>query len=183
MKMPGASPVLLMSWVIAQHVGAAVFSSVAGRMADAVGTRASLRLLTCCSVIAPAVALLISAYGSTHWFSMTFFWIGVVPVTYRMLMNYTLELIHRSHHPEYLSTLTFCMALPFLLSPLAGALVSWLGYVVPFVAVICITSIGAWQTWLMSEPRHPDFVPALIPSSDSAEPVTSVKAEPEILPP
>ncbi|MBL8819245.1 MAG: MFS transporter [Planctomyces sp.] len=154
MKMPGSAPVLLMSWVIAQHVGAAVFSSISGRIADAFGTRASLRLLTSFSMIAPILALITARWGKVDWFAATFFWIGVVPVTYRMLMNHTLELIHREHHPGYLSTLTFCMAVPFFLSPLVGGLVSWFGYTVPFLVVAVITGVGAWQTWLMAEPRH-----------------------------
>ncbi len=158
LSLPNATPVLLMNWVVAQHLGAALFSSVSGRLADRVGTRAALRFLTASAAIAPLLALGLAKWASTAWFSVAFFWIGLVPVTFRMQINYALEIVPRSQHPAYISTMTLAMAIPFLLSPVIGAMIQELGFTIPFVIIAIIVGIAAIRTWTMPEPRHPDFV-------------------------
>ncbi len=157
MQLSGATPVLLMVWVIAQHLGAATFSTVSGRMADRLGTRAALRFLTGAACLAPLLALSLAAWAPVSYYCLAFFWIGIVPVTFRMQVSYTLEIVPRSQHPAYISTLTLCMAVPFLLSPLIGAMVQWLGFTFPFVVVALIVGLAARRTWTMPEPRHPEF--------------------------
>jgi MFS family permease len=153
LSLPGASKSCLMDWVIAQHVGAALFSSISGPLADRFGTRASLRLLILAALFAPLLAIGLAQLGTVKWYWMTFFWIGLVPVTIRMLMNYTIEIVHRGRHPAYLSTLNLCMAVPFLLSPVIGGFVHWFGYKVPFLGVSAVVAVAAILTWTMKEPR------------------------------
>jgi MFS family permease len=145
---------VLMDWVIAQHLGAVCFSMASGFLADRFGTRAALRLLLPCAAFAPVLAILLEMHASPRWFWITFFWIGLVPVTLRVLVNYLIEIVTRDKHPEYISTLNLCMAAPFLCSPLLGALVDWTGHVLPFLIVAAAVGLGAVLTLVMQEPRH-----------------------------
>ena len=149
----GRSRTVLMHWVVAQHIGAACFSAASGFLADRTGVRAALRLLLPCAACAPLLAAALARYAPPHWYWITFFWIGLVPVTLRMQVNYAIEITGRQRHPEYISTLNLCMALPFLASPLIGGLVDWVGHELPFFAVSVIVGSGAALTWTMTEPR------------------------------
>lgn len=75
-------------------------------------------------------------------------------MTLRVLVNYVIEIATRDKHPEYISTLNLCMAVPFLCSPLLGALVDWTGHVLPFLIVAFAVGIGAVLTLTMQEPRQ-----------------------------
>jgi len=154
LSLSGASRTYLMDWVIAQHVGAAVFSSIAGFLADRFGTRSALRLLISAAVFAPLIAIGLAGLGTVKWYWITFLWIGLVPVTLRMQINYAIEIVGRQKHPAYISTLNLCMAVPFLLSPLVGGFVSWFGHKAPFLAVSGLITIAAMLTWTMKEPRN-----------------------------
>lgn len=153
LSLSGASKSCLMDWVIAQHIGAAIFGSISGLLADRFGTRAALRLLILSALFAPVLAIGLAEMGSVKWYWITFFWIGLVPVTIRMLMNYAIEIVHRGRHPAYLSTLNLCMAVPFLFSPLVGGFVNWFGHRVPFLGVSAVVALAAVLTWTMKEPR------------------------------
>lgn len=155
-SLDGYTPACLMDWVIAQHIGAAVFSSIAGTLADRFGTRASLRFLISCAVAAPLLALSLAQLGTVRWYWITFAWIGLVPVALRMQVHHALEITQRSEHPASLSTLNLCMALPFLASPLVGGCVDGFGFVGPFLSVSGIVFVAALLTWTMSEPRETD---------------------------
>lgn len=145
---------VLMHWVIAQHIGAVCFSLASGFLSDRFGTRSALRLLLPCAALAPVLAIVLAEYAPSHWFWITFFWIGLVPVTLRMQVNYAIEIVNRERHPEYISTLNLCMAIPFLCSPLIGGIVDMFGYRMPFLLVSVIVGTGAVLTWTMREPRH-----------------------------
>jgi MFS family permease len=160
----GASRSVLMDWVVAQHLGAVCFSMASGFLADRFGTRSALRLLLPCAAAAPLLALLLERYAPTGWYWITFFWIGLVPVTLRVQVNYVIEIVSRERHPEYISTLNLCMAIPFLCSPLLGALVDWTGHRIPFLLVAAIVGTGAALTWTIREPRELESTAGL-PSS------------------
>jgi len=158
-EQPGYEGQMLMVWVIAQHLAVAVFSWITGRMADRLGNRSALRWLSFASIFAPLLPLVLNAAGAADWYWLTFVWLGLVPVTYRMQLNYVLELTDRSRHPIYVSTVVLCMAIPIVLSPLVGDLVHRIGYVIPFCG-IALLLIAAWGlTLTMVEPRSPDFKP------------------------
>jgi predicted MFS family arabinose efflux permease len=161
-NMHGYSGQMLMVWVVAQNLSAALFSWMSGRIADQRGTRSALRWLTFFAMFTPLLALLMQRHATADWYWLTFAWLGVVPVTYRMQLNYALELTERARHPIYVSTVVLCMAAPIVLSPLVGELVARTGYVVPFCGIALVVA-GSWLLSLsMAEPRHDSFVPAVI---------------------
>lgn len=144
---------MLMTWVICQNLGAAIFSWIAGRIADARGTRSALRMLTLAAVFSPLLPLLLRISGTADWYWLTFLWLGTVPVTFRMTMNYVLELTEPSQHPIYISTAAMCTTPVIFLSPLAGAMISRVGYAMPFLLVSAAAGIAWMMTLLIVEPR------------------------------
>ena len=142
-----------MVWVIVQNLSAALFSWFSGRIADRRGTRSALRWLTFLAMFAPGASLLLGSHLPAAWFWLSYILLGAVPVSYRMLLNYTLELTNRENHPIYVSTVVLSMAPPILLSPPVGELVDQIGYTIPFLA-ISIVLFGAWlMTLRVIEPR------------------------------
>ena len=152
--MPGFEGNMLMIWVIVQHIAAAVFSWLSGRVADRHGNRKAIRWLAFFGTATPMVPLLISMNGLSGWFWLTFAWLGIIPVTFRMFLNYALELTTRDKHPIYVSTVVFSMAPPILLSPLIGEVVQQIGYVGPFALISAVVFIAWLMTLSMIEPRH-----------------------------
>lgn len=164
--MSGYEGNMLMVWVIVQNISAAVFSWGSGRIADRHGNRKAIRWLTFFAVAAPGIPLLISTYDLSGWFWLTFVWLGVVPVTYRMFLNYALELTSRDQHPIYVSTVVFSMAPPILFSPLIGEFVQRIGYFAPFVLISTLVFAAWLMTLTMIEPRSDSFQPANTRSDD-----------------
>ncbi len=148
---------MLMIWVVAQNLSAAGFSWVSGWLADKNGTRSALRWMTFFSMFAPLLALLLDevAVAGTYW--LAFALLGAVPVTYRMFLNYALELTDRARHPIYVSTVVLCMAPPIVLSPLVGEVVDRSGYVGPFVAISVIVGAAWIMTLRIIEPRSKEI--------------------------
>lgn len=145
---------MLLYWVIAQNLSAALFSWLSGRLADARGTRSALRWLILCAAFAPGGALVLAEYTDANWFWLAYFLLGAVPVSFRMFLNYALELTERQNHPIYVSTVVLCMAPPILLSPFVGMLVAEIGYLEPFL-IISVVVVLAWvMTLMIIEPRH-----------------------------
>jgi MFS family permease len=143
-------------WVIVQNVGTAIFSMVAGPLADRRGTRMTLRLLIASAGCVPLVAIALAHVPAVgRWlYSLVFVLVGLTPITFRILTYYVLEATEPENHPRYLSTLTFCLALPSLASPLVGRLLD----VVGFEAVFCGISMVVLASWCLTfrliEPRH-----------------------------
>jgi predicted MFS family arabinose efflux permease len=148
----------LMIWVVVQNAGAGIFSLLAGAVADRFGNRLAIRILVFVSAITPIWALLVTraepAVGrSLFW--VTFFFLGLIPVTLKALANYALEIAPRhDDHPRYVSTLSLCLAVPFSLSPLAGWLVDAIGFPPVMLAVAAFVMLGGLLTFRMTEPRH-----------------------------
>ena len=155
--LPGYEGRMLMTWVVCQNLGAALFSWVAGRIADSRGTRSALQVLTVASVLSPVIPLLLQKTGTADWYWFTFIWLGTVPVTFRLQTNYVLELTKPQHHPIYISTVALSTTPVIFLSPFAGALVTHVGYVLPFL-LVSAAAIVAWiMTLFIAEPRSPEF--------------------------
>lgn len=72
----------------------------------------------------------------------------------KTIANYTLELVPRDKHPQYLSTMTICYTIPFLLSPLLGVVIDFIPWQLPFLAVSGTIACGGLLTFRMAEPRH-----------------------------
>jgi len=144
-------------FLIVQNVGVGLFSILLGTLADRYGNRLALRvaLVTCSVTPLLAVAFAHSWIpGGRAWYWVTFFVLGMQPVTFKTFTNYTLELVEPARHPRYLSTLTICLAAPFLLSLPVGWLVGRLGYEPVFLSVAALIGFAALLTLRMSEPRH-----------------------------
>ena len=147
----------LIPWVLAQNVGAAIFSIPAGWIADRFGNRLVLRMMMLILCIAPMMALVLARLGDAGqpWFTVVFCLLGLTPVTMRILNNYTLELTGNRDHPRYLSTLSIAMAVPpVLLSPLFGALIDWVSFEFVFWIVVICVFCGWILTFRIDEPRH-----------------------------
>lgn len=147
----------MMLWVIVQNVAVGLFSWISGKLADRFGNRLSLRLQIVGTAFVPLLALLFTShldgFESKH-FWITFFFLGLTPVTIKTLTNYALELTEPRQHPLYVATLHSCLAIPFLLSPLVGGLIDWLGFRPVFIGISCVIAIGWLASFRMIEPRR-----------------------------
>ncbi|MCH2202894.1 MAG: hypothetical protein MK102_13055 [Fuerstiella sp.] len=148
---------MLMTWVICQNVGAAAFSWFAGMIADSRGTRSALRMLTLAAALSPIVPLVLWQAGTADWYWITFLWLGTVPVTFRMKINYVLELTAPRQHPIYISTTALSTTPIIFLSPIAGVMISHTGYVLPFLLVSAAAAVSWAVTLFIIEPRSPEF--------------------------
>jgi MFS family permease len=144
-------------FLIVQNVGVGLFSVLLGTLGDRFGNRLALRVaLVTCSVTPLLAVAFAHAWipGGRAWYWITFFVLGMQPVTFKTFTNYTLELVEPARHPRYLSTLTICLAAPFVLSLPVGWLIGRLGYEPVFLAVAALIGLAALLTLRMSEPRH-----------------------------
>jgi MFS family permease len=146
----------LMLWVIVQNVGTALFSLLLGPVADRFGNRLVLRivLLAIASMPPTAIALSYSGVWGRLLFPGVFVFIGMTPVGFKTITNYTLEISQHEDHPKYLSTLGLCFAVPLLASPLLGWIVAATGFEVVFFGVSAVILAGWLLTFRLSEPRH-----------------------------
>ena len=147
---------VLTFWVIVQNAGTALFSLVAGPLADRFGNRLVLQVLLLCLMFAPITALLLSQSNSTlhHFYPVVFLLVGPMPIVIRTLNNLTLELSPRAEHPRYLGTLNLCLSGPVVLSPLIGLLIDLFGFSVVFSGTSLIILLSWLMTFRLYEPRH-----------------------------
>ncbi|NQV23835.1 MAG: MFS transporter [Rhodopirellula sp.] len=147
----------LMLWVIAQNGAVGVFSWVSGIIADRHGNRLAIRVQVFLCTLTPLMALfLVSGFidEGQKYFWLAFVFLGLVPVTMKTFVNYTLELTDAANHPRYVSTMGLCFAVPFVLSPLVGKLIDIIGFQPIFLAISAAIGLGALLTFRMAEPRH-----------------------------
>ncbi|MAV38116.1 MAG: hypothetical protein CMJ59_21980 [Planctomycetaceae bacterium] len=148
---------VLTLWVIVQNAGTALFSLLAGPLADRFGNRLVLRVLLLFPVLAPIVSLTL-AYSDPmvqRFYPVVFLMVGPTPIVVRTLNNFTLELSAPADHPRYLGTLNLCVSAPVALSPFVGWLIDVFGFGVVFSGSSLIT-LGCWLlTFHLSEPRSP----------------------------
>lgn len=152
---PGATDLAI--FLIVQNVGVGLFSVLLGTLADRFGNRMTLRVALGTCAFTPLLAVgfgygWIPGGDTLYW--VTFFVLGMQPVTFRTLTNFTLELTTPDRHPRYLSTMTICLALPFLFSLPIGWLVGRLGYGVVFLTGTAIIGTACLLTWFLPEPRR-----------------------------
>ena len=85
---------------------------------------------------------------------LIFISLGITPLVLRILINYTLEICPVADHPRYLSTVSLCVAVPFLFSPLAGWAVDAVGFQSVFLTTVCLLVVSGLMTFRLDEPRH-----------------------------
>ena len=147
---------VLIFWVIMQNGGTVLFSLFAGPAADRFGNRAVLRGLLLMIFCAPLLAMAFSsnpALARAQYF-WVFLFVGVTPVTIRVLNNFALELAPADLHPQFLSVLSLCMALPVILvSQFVGWAIPRIGFLPVFWAIAVVILIGWLFTFSVKEPR------------------------------
>ncbi|MDA7950897.1 MAG: MFS transporter [Pirellulaceae bacterium] len=143
-------------WLVLQNCGTAVFSILAGPLADRKGNKLVLHFLMFGMISIPLLALLFlyfPAWGH-RYFYVVFILLGFTPVTFKTLSNYALEISTEADHPKYLSTLSLCQAIPILFSPIFGLVLEATNYVVGCFLVISLVGAGWLLTFRLIEPRH-----------------------------
>lgn len=146
----------LMLWVIVQNAGTGLFSLFAGPLADRRGNRLVLRWLMFGSALTPILAIFLATLPGlgSRFFWLVFVNIGLTPIMFKTLMNYTLEISEHQDHPRYLGTLNLCIAAPFCISPLIGWLVDLVGFESVMLTGGALIAAGGLLTFRMAEPRH-----------------------------
>lgn len=145
----------LVWWVVAQNIGTALFSLLMGPIADGVGNRLVLRIVTLLIVAGPLSALAFVFWPQVGvWaFPLVFTLVGLTPVAQKSFNNYTLEITDPEHHPRYLSTLSLCMAVPIYVSPLVGVLIKAVGFEAVYFGVVGLLLVGWLLSFGLIEPR------------------------------
>jgi len=159
----------LMLWVIAQNGAVGVFSWLFGTIADRRGNRLAIRWQVFLCTLTPLIALfLMSGWvpDGARWFWVAFLFLGLVPVSMKSFINYVLELSDTPSHPRYVSTMSLCFAVPFVLSPGIGALIDVMGFEPVFLVVSFTSALGGLLTFRMAEPRHAPPPPAEVQPPD-----------------
>ncbi len=146
----------LILWVMIQNTGTVIFGMASGPIADRFGNRFVLRftmlVLTACPVF--AIWLASSSSMASSYFFLVFLIVGITPVIFRVLNNFSLELASQNDHPNYYSALSICIAIPVIvLSQIAGWLLPILGYKAIFFSISMILLVGWLLTFNIREPR------------------------------
>ena len=156
----------LVLWVMVQNAGTALFSLLVGPLADRRGYRAVLRIILLPIVAAPLLVMIFvqnPAVGA-QFFWLVFLMVGLTPVLIKVFQNYTLELAPHAEHPRYLATISLCIAVPMVFSPLIGLLIQWfqaftwcpdsLAFHPAFTLIMVMVFVGWLRTFGLYEPRR-----------------------------
>ncbi|MFM8734027.1 MAG: MFS transporter [Pirellulales bacterium] len=147
----------LLVWVCTQNAATGLASLVAGPASDRRGTKLVLVWLVALSAITPLVATALSLVPhavAIDWFWIVYVPLGLNPLTLKLFTNYALELAPTAaDHPRYVSIVGAAMAVPFVVSPLAGLAVDVLGFRPVFLLGAAVIAAGAAVALRLPEPR------------------------------
>jgi MFS family permease len=147
----------LMIWVIAQNLSVGGLSWISGMIADRFGNRLAIRIQVFLCSLTPILTLVLThedlVDDGRRWFWIAFVFLGLVPVTMKSFINYTLELTTPENHPRYVSTMSVCFAVPFVASPAVGWLIDQIGFEPIFAFISGSIFVGFLLTFRMLEPR------------------------------
>jgi len=154
----GSQTASLLTWVIVQNAATGIVSLVAGPFSDHRGTRIVLVWLVALSSLTPLVVTLLSLLPhatAVEWFWIVYVPLGLNPISLKIFTNYALELAPTPvEHPRYVSIVGAALAMPFVISPLVGVGVDWLGFRPVFIAGAAVIAAGAVVAFGLPEPRH-----------------------------
>jgi len=154
----GSHAASLLTWVLVQNAATGIVSLVAGPFSDRRGTRIVLVWLVALSSLTPLVVTLLSLLPhatAVDWFWIVYVPLGLNPISLKIFTNYALELAPApADHPRYVSIVGAALALPFVVSPLVGMGVDWLGFRPIFIAGAAVIATGAVFAIGLPEPRH-----------------------------
>ena len=154
MRRLGLAPGNFFTLIAVQNTINALSSGVLGNIADRRGNRIVLRTLIFIGAFTPLVALFISQLTvgkDLYW--LVYVFLGFIPVSNRVVMNYTLEISPPEKHPKYLGVMSLFQALPLFGSPLLGLLIDRFSFEPVFVCCSLITLWAGFLTFRLSEPR------------------------------
>ncbi|MEZ6073828.1 MAG: MFS transporter [Pirellulales bacterium] len=147
----------MMVWVVVQNISTGLSSLLVGPLADRFGNRLALRTAIAGFATTPLVALAL-AQSDPVWgrrlFWLVFVSLGTMPVTYKTLVNYTLEMAPRAQQPRYISTMNLCYAAPIFLAPLVGWLADVTSFELVFIGATLLLGLSVLLTFTLHEPRH-----------------------------
>ncbi|MEM7813213.1 MAG: MFS transporter [Planctomycetota bacterium] len=149
----GGTSESLLLFLVSQNLGAGMTGLAVGRVADRAGNRLALRVVLAGSALAPLAAIGASAVGTTSAFAAAFFLMGLMPVTFRTLTNYVLELVPRASHPRYVGTLRLAFAAPVVFAIPVGAAVDACGHAPVFAVTAAVIASAAVLIGFAREPR------------------------------
>jgi predicted MFS family arabinose efflux permease len=159
----------LMVWVVVQHAGMALFSLLAGPLADRRGNRAAMHFTILGSAATPLFALGLSRLGPPlggQIFWLVFVPVGLTSVTVRLMTHYVLEIAPTAEHPRYVSAFGLCFAMPVMLGGLPlGWLVDAIGFEPVFLGGAAAIVLGGLLSFRLAEPRH--AAPAIAREADA----------------
>jgi MFS family permease len=146
--------------------GAAVLSNlVLGQVGDRRGNRTLIRLAALTAILPAAMALLVFRMPETEIdksliFGLVFVFLGLHATASGIgNINYVLELAPTSKRAIYIGFANGVVGLALFASPLAGAVVDWLGFVPLFLFVLACGLIAVMLSLRLEEPRKRVAVP------------------------
>jgi MFS family permease len=127
-----------------------------GRLPDRHGNRLVLLITLLGSTSAPLLAVLFRTFPEwgTRLYIVVFIFVGLTPVVFRTIQNFTLELCEPADHPQYLGTLGISISIPMLLAPAVGSLIDAVGFNVVFVGMSGLITAGWFLAFGLKEPRN-----------------------------
>ena len=152
----GLEGVHWMTWVVVQNIAMGVSSLVVGPAADRFGNRLVLRVLIFASAGIPVYAIALThldpdtARGLFVW---VFAGIGLLPLGFRVIANYILEISPSNAQARYLAISQLCTAASFLASPLLGWLIDLTSFAAVFLLEAGLLVTGGLLTFRLVEPR------------------------------
>lgn len=146
-----------MTWVVVQNLSMGVASLGIGPAADRLGNRLVLRILIFTSAAIPLYAVGLTELDrdvGRDLFVWVFAAIGLVPLGFRVIVNYLLEISPQDDHARYLSLSQLCTAASFLASPVFGLLIDVTSFEVVFLLEAGLLVLGGLLTFRLAEPRR-----------------------------
>jgi len=152
----GLEGVHWMTWVVVQNIAMGVASLVVGPAADRLGNRFVLRVLIFASAAIPVYAIVLTHLDreiARSLFVWVFAGIGLLPLGFRVITNYILEISPGDAQARYLAISQLCTAASFLASPLLGWLIDLTSFTLVFVLEAGLLVVGGLLTFRLVEPR------------------------------
>ena len=153
----GAGTGSLLTWVVAQNVATGLASIVVGPFADRRGNRLVLISLIGLCMLTPLLvsgSSLLPADIAASWFWLAYLPLGLNPIILRIFSNFALELsVQQSRQPHYVSLIGVAFAVPFLVSPVVGWGIDYVGAEPMFIGGTAVIALGTAIAIGLPEPR------------------------------
>jgi MFS family permease len=147
----------LMVWVVSQNVAMGFASLLVGRVADRFGNRLALRGLVFAAGAIPLLAIALTYLEpetGRRLYPAVFVSIALVPIGFRVITNYLLEISPPESHAQYLSLSQLFTGAIFLAAPLFGLLIDLASFELAFGLQAGLMGLGGILTFGLAEPRH-----------------------------